>query len=72
MVVKVRFTTKIGRRLIYLHLSSLTIPKREDLRKKWLNVLKHVRRKGGADSFDVKKTQIKEYLCASSISRMKI
>ena len=55
MVVKVRFTTKIGRRLIYLHLSSLTIPKREDLRKKWLNVLKHVRRKGGADSFDVKK-----------------
>ena len=36
------------------NISLFTIPKREDLRKKWLNVLKHVRRKGGADSFDVK------------------
>ena len=34
--------------------SLLTIPKREYLRKKWVNVLKHVRRKGGADSFDIK------------------
>ena len=34
-------------------------PKREDLRKKWLNVLKHVRRKGGADSFDVKNSRMK-------------
>ena len=37
------------------NISLLTIPKREDLRKKWLKVLKYVRRKGGADSFDVKK-----------------
>ena len=36
------------------NISLLTIPKREDLRKKWLKVLKYVRRKGGADSFDVK------------------
>ena len=41
------------------NISLFTIPRREDLRKKWLNVLKHVRRKRGADSFDVKKTQIK-------------
>ena len=52
--------------------SLFAIPRREDLRKKWFNVLlKHIRWKGGADSFDVK-TQTKEYVCASSISRMKI
>ena len=34
-------------------------PKREDLRKKWLNVLKHVHMKGGADSFDVKNSRMK-------------
>ena len=37
------------------NISLLAIPKREDLRKKWVNVSKHVRRKGGADSFDLKK-----------------
>ena len=41
----------------------MTIPKREDLRKKWLNVLKHVRRKGGADSFDVKNPNKRIYVC---------
>ena len=53
------------------NISLLAIPKREDLRKKWLNVLKHVRRKGGADSFDAKNAN-KKYMCASSISLMKI
>ena len=36
------------------NISLFSIPKREDLRKKWLNVLKHARRKGGKDSFNVK------------------
>ena len=36
------------------NISLFTIPKSKDLRKKWLNVLKHVCRKEGADSFDVK------------------
>ena len=40
-----------------------SIPKREDLRKKWLNVLKHVRRKRGADSFDVKNSNKIRYVC---------
>ena len=41
------------------------------IRKKWLNVLNHVRRKGDADSFDVKDPN-KRIMCASSISRMQI
>ena len=52
MCLVVHFTTKIERRLIYLFFH-------DSLRKKSLNVLKHVRRKGGTDSFDVKK-QTKE------------
>ena len=67
LIVKVDFTTKIERRLIYLYLQFL----REDLRTKWLNLVKHVRRKRGADSFDVK-IQTKEFMCARSISRMNI
>ena len=42
-----------------------TIPKREVQRKKWFNVLKHVRRKGGADSFDVKNPNKRIYVCQS-------
>ena len=49
----------------------MTVSKREDLRKKWLNVLKHVCRKGGAYSFDVKCPN-KRKMPVSSISRMKI
>ena len=45
------------------NISLFTIPKREDLRKKWLNVLKHVRRKGGADSFYVKNPNKRIYVC---------
>ena len=44
-------------------ISFFTIPKSEDLRKKWLNVLEHVRRKGGADLFDVKNTNKRIYVC---------
>ena len=44
------------------NISLFTIPKREDLRKKWLDVLKHVRRKGGADSFDVKNPNKRIYV----------
>ena len=44
------------------NISLLTIPKREDLRKKWLNVLKYVRRKGGTDSFDVKNPNKRIYV----------
>ena len=36
------------------NISLFAIPQSRDLRKKWLNVLKHVRMKGGADSFDIK------------------
>ena len=50
LVEKVHFTTKIEK----TNLSLFTIPKREDLRKKKFEVLKHVGRKGGAYSFDVK------------------
>ena len=53
------------------NISLLTIRKREDLRKKWLNVMKHVPRKGRADSFDVKNPN-KKCMCVRSISRMKI
>ena len=45
------------------NISLSKIPKREDLRKKWLNVLKHVRRKGGPDSFDVKNLNKRIYVC---------
>ena len=45
------------------NISLFTIPKSEDLRKKWLNVLKHVRRKGGIDSFDVKNPNKRIYAC---------
>ena len=45
------------------NISLFTIPKSEDLRKKWLNILKHVRRKGGADSFDVKNPNKRIYVC---------
>ena len=45
------------------NISLFTIPKREDVRKKWLNVLKHVRRKGGADSFDLKNPNKRIYVC---------
>ena len=37
--------------------------KREDLRKKWLNLLKHVRRKGGADSCHVKNPNKRICVC---------
>ena len=37
--------------------------KREDLRKKWLNVLKHVHRKGGTGSFDVKNPNKRICVC---------
>ena len=43
--------------------SLFTIPKREDLRKIWPNVLKHVRGKGGADSFDVRNPNKRIYVC---------
>ena len=46
-----------------INVSLLTIRKREDLRKKWLNVLKHVPRKGGADSFDVINPNKRIYVC---------
>ena len=36
---------------------------REDLRKKWLNVLKHVHRKGGTGSFDVKNPNKRICVC---------
>ena len=36
------------------YISLFTIPEREDLRKKWLNVLNPVSRKGGTDSFNIK------------------
>ena len=42
--------------------SLFAIPEREDLRKKWLNVFKHVRRKGGADSFNVKNPNKRIYV----------
>ena len=45
------------------NISLLTTRKREDLRKKWLTVLKHVPRKGGADSFDVKNPNKIIYVC---------
>ena len=45
------------------NISLFTIPKSEDLRKKWLNVLKHVRRKGSIDSFDVKNANKRIYAC---------
>ena len=45
------------------NISLFTIPKREDLRKKWLNVLNHIRRKGGGDSFDVKNPNKRIYVC---------
>ena len=37
--------------------------KREELRKKWLNVLKHVHRKGGTGSFDVKNPNKRICVC---------
>ena len=37
--------------------------KREDLRKKWLNLLKHVRRKEGADSCHVKNPNKRICVC---------
>ena len=46
-----------------INISLFTIPKREDLRKKWLNVLNHVRTKGRQDSFDVKKPNKRIYVC---------
>ena len=45
------------------NISLFTIPKSKDLRKKWLNVLKHVRRKEGADSFDVKNPNKRTNVC---------
>ena len=45
------------------NISLLAIRKREDLRKKWLNVMKHVPRKGRADSFDVKNPNKRIYVC---------
>ena len=59
LVVKVHFPTKIERILIYLYLQSL----KEDLRKKWLRVCKHICRKGGADSFDVKNSNKIIHVC---------
>ena len=59
-VLKVYFTTKIGKKT---NISLFTIPKREDLRKKLLNVLKHVRRKKGADSLYVKNPNKRIYVC---------
>ena len=44
-----------------------TVLKREDKRKKWLSVLKHVRRKGDTDSFGVKNPNKRIYMCTSSI-----
>ena len=44
-------------------ISLFTITKREHLRKKWLSVLKHVCRKGGTDSFDVKNPNKRIYVC---------
>ena len=45
------------------NISLFTIPKSKDLRKKWLNVLKHVCRKGGTDSFDVKNPNKRINVC---------
>ena len=45
------------------NISLFTIPKREDLKKKWPLVLKHVRRKKGADSLYVKNPNKKIYVC---------
>ena len=60
--MRVHFTTKENTNTFLF-----TVPKREDIRKKWLNVLKHARRKGGADSFGVKSLNKRIYMCTSSI-----
>ena len=46
-----------------INISLFRIPKREDIRKKWLSVLKHVCGKGGADSFDVKSPNKGIHVC---------
>ena len=45
------------------NIALFTVNKREDLRKKWLNVLNHVHRKRGADSFEVKNPNKRIYEC---------
>ena len=41
----------------------MIVPKREDLTKEWVNVLKNVCMKGDADSFDVKIPNKRIYAC---------
>ena len=45
------------------NISSFTISNRKDLRRNCLDVLKHVRRKLGTDSFDVKNPNKRIYAC---------
>ena len=59
-VCKSAFYNKIREKT---NIDLFSIPKRENLRKKWLNVLKHVRRKRGANSFDVKNSNKIIYVC---------
>ena len=39
------------------------VPKREPLRKKWLNVLKNIRRKGTSDTFDTTDPNKRIFVC---------